>query len=132
LKSRGHNWGKLWLPHDGKHKDFKTGKSSQAILQELGWDVEITPNQSIEEGIKNARRTFGQVYFDKDKTARLVQCLKRYRRGVPASTGEPGAPVHDEWSHGADDFRYLFINAPTLTNETWGATKITYPRLATA
>jgi phage terminase large subunit len=132
LKSRSHNWGKLYLPHDGKHKDFKTGKSSQAILQELGWDVEITPNQSIEEGIKNARRTFPQVYFDRAKTTRLVECLKRYRRGVPATTGEPGAPVHDEWSHGADDFRYLCINAPGLTNETWGATKITYPRMANA
>jgi phage terminase large subunit len=132
LKKRGHNWGTVWLPHDGRNKDFKTGKSSQQIMQELGWDVQITPNQSIEEGIKNARRTFAQVYFDKDKTARLVQCLKRYRRGVPVTTGEPGAPVHDEWSHGADDFRYLCINAPSLTNETWGATKIHYPRMATA
>ena len=41
------------------------------------------------------------------KTARLLECLKRYRRDVNQATNEPGAPRHDEYSHGADAFRYL-------------------------
>lgn len=32
-------------------------------------------------------------------------------------TNEPGAPVHDEFSHGADVFRYMGVVADKLTNE---------------
>lgn len=127
LKKKNLNWGKLWLPHDGAHGDFKTGKSAEQIMRELGWDVGIIPVQPVEAGIKVARMAFNQVYIHKPACERLIQCLKRYRRGVPVSTGEPGAPVHDEWSHGADAFRYLTNVAPKLVNED--QKPITYPRL---
>lgn len=120
LKERKYNWGKIYLPHDGRHKDYKTGKSAEDILKALGWDVAITPNMSIEDGIRMARMTFPRVYFDKTKAARLVQCAKRYRRSVNQQTNEPGAPFHDEWSHGADNFRYIAVNAESMTNEDWG------------
>lgn len=58
LRNRKHNWGKICLPHDGENRDFKTGKSSQEIMQELGWDVIIVPKLGIEEGIRLARRQF--------------------------------------------------------------------------
>ena len=61
---------------------------------------------------------FPRVWFNKAKTGRLIECLKRYRRSIPTATGEPGAPVHDEFSHGADDFRYLGVVADRLTNDT--------------
>lgn len=127
LKNKRYNWGKMWLPHDGAHKNIQTGKSAENIMVELGWDVDIVPNIAVELGIKQARMAFPRCYFDKEKTARLVQCLKRYRRAIPKTTGEPSTPVHDEWSHGADAFRYLSIVAPQLSNETWGAIK--YPKL---
>ena len=59
----------------------------------------------------------GQAVFDKTKAARLVECLKRYRRSVNQQTNEPGSPVHDEYSHGADGWRYVAINADKMTNE---------------
>lgn len=120
LKKRNLNWGKLYLPHDGRNRDFKTGKSAEEIMQALGWEVAITPNMSIEDGIRLARMTFPRVYIDKTKGERLVQCLKRYRRSINQQTQEPGGPLHDEWSHGADDFRYIAVNAESMTNETWG------------
>jgi hypothetical protein len=43
--------------------------------------------------------------------------LKRFRRNVPASTGEPGNPVHDEYSHGADAFGGLAVIVDQLTND---------------
>jgi phage terminase large subunit len=66
------------------------------------------------------------VYFDKAKTERLIQCLRRYRRTIPVSTNEPGAPLHDEYSHGADAFRYLGLVAPGMTNDAALAKKIAY------
>lgn len=120
LKEKHLNWGTLYLPHDGRHKDYKTGKSAEEIMKALGWTVAITPNMSIEDGLRMTRMTFGRMYFDKSKTERLVQCAKRYRRSINQQTQEPGAPLHDEWSHGADNLRYISINSERMTNDDWG------------
>lgn len=120
LKKKNMNWGKVWLPHDGFSRDMKTGKSSEEILKKLGWSVvprEGIVEMGLEEGIKATRQTFGQVYFDKKKTERLVQCAKRYRRAINRQTNEPQGPLHDEWSHGADCLRYVCINADRMKNE---------------
>jgi phage terminase large subunit len=119
LKDKRMNWGKCFLPHDGRHKDFKSGKSAEEIMTALGWRVQITPSMSVEDGIRLTRMTFGRLYFDKRKTERLVQCAKRYKRSINQQTQEPGAPLHDEWSHGADNLRYLCINAEQMSNEDW-------------
>lgn len=117
MKDRQYNWGKLFLPHDGKHKDVKTGKSCGEIMEKMGWSVEYTDNVSIEDGIKATRMAFRQMYFDKNKTDRLIQCAKRYRRQVNQQTQEAGAPLHDEFSHGADNLRYIALNAEKMTND---------------
>lgn len=117
LQGKRLNWGYDWLPHDGNTKDFKTGKSAHDILRAFGRKTKSVPNVGIEPGIKAARMMFGQVYFNKAKTARLIECLKRYRRAINQSTNEPGSPVHDEFSHGADNFRYLAVVADQLQNE---------------
>lgn len=106
IERRDYRWGKDFIPHDGKAKDFKTGKSTQEHLTALGRKVRVLPIAGVEEGIKAVRMVFPRCYFDKDKTERLLECLKRYKRAIPQNTGEPGAPLHDEYSHGADMFRY--------------------------
>ena len=116
LNQKRYNWGTDYLPHDGRTKDFKTGKSAEEILKTFGRKVKITPNIGVETGIKAARMMFPQVYFDKVKTARLQECLKRFRRSINQQTNEPGTPVHDEYSHGADVWRYLAVNADALSN----------------
>lgn len=117
LKERRYNWGKLWLPHDGAHGDYKTGKSAKQLLEALKWEVDIVPKQPVETGIRSARMALPQTYIDRNRAGRLMECLRRYRRGIPVNTGEPGAPVHDEFSHGADAYRYLATVAERLSNE---------------
>lgn len=119
LRERKWNWGSLFLPHDGEHKNAQTGKSAKQVLEGLGWSVTTTPNMTIEDGIRQARMIFPRLYIDRDKCDRLLQCFKRYKRNVPIKTGEPAAPVHDAWSHGADAFRYLAINEGSMVNETY-------------
>ena len=131
LKAMPLNWGNDYLPHDGFTKDFKTGKSAQEILQALQrkpvGDVQIpgVPRMDIEQGIRATRMVFSRCYFDKNKTGRLIECLKRYRRHINQQTNEPGQPLHDEYSHGADAFRYLALVADQLSNDEWGG-KINY------
>lgn len=117
IERRGYRIKTHWLPHDGQHKNIQTGKSAKDMLEALGCKVEITPNIGVEDGIRIARMTFGRIFFDQEKAARLLLCLKKYRRSINAQTREPGAPMHDEFSHGADSFRYLCVNADKLTNE---------------
>lgn len=131
LKAKPYNWGNDYLPHDGFTKDFKTGKSAQEILQAMGRTVIQTPRMDIEGGIRVAREVFPRIYFDKDRTARLVECLKRYRRHINQQTNEPGQPLHDEFSHGADAFRYLGLVADQLANDDWGGS-LSYPKLSYA
>lgn len=117
LNSKRYNWGTDWLPHDGDVKEFRTGKSAKQILQRFNRKVRITPKIGVEDGIKMARMTFGQCFFDKVNAEKLVECLKRYRRSVHSKTEEPMKPVHDSFSHGADAFRYLAVVADLLVNE---------------
>lgn len=114
------NWGYAWLPHDGFAKRHQTGKTDAKVLEGLGWKVHKVPTTDVESGIKRAREVFPRVYFNKERTGRLIECLKRYRRHVSSTTGEPGNPVHDEFSHGADAFRYLGMCADDLTNDDFG------------
>ena len=107
LEKRPYRWGTDFLPHDGRTRNFQTGKSTEEILRSMGRKPRVLAQTSVEEGIKAARLVFPRCYFDKTKTVRLLECLKRYRRDIHTKTGEPTLPLHDEYSHGADAFRYL-------------------------
>ncbi len=131
LKTLKYNWGDVWLPHDGFHANLQTGMSARQVLNDLGWECRATPNMPIEHGVRVARMVFRKCYFDKVKCGRLVECLRRYRRNIASGTGEPGRPVHDEFSHAADAFRYLAVCAEGMTNEQW-AKPISYPKLRIA
>lgn len=124
------NWGHHYLPHDGFQKRHQTGKMDADILSGLGWSVQRTPMMDVEQGIKRAREVFGRIYFNKVRAERLVECLKRYRRQINQVTREPGNPVHDEFSHGADAFRYLALVSDQLSNDDWGG-KLSYPKVVT-
>lgn len=144
LKMLRYNWGLVWLPHDGFAGSLNSdGKTTYDILTKLGWvcavrkakkrsEIEIV-ELSIEDGIRNARLKFGQLYFDQSWTCakldplppeghtlltnRLMECVKRYRRKINKQTGAETSPVHDEYSHGADNLRYICANADKMTNE---------------
>ena len=108
LENRQYRWGSDFLPHDGRTRNFQTGKSTEEQLRVMGRrEVVVLPQTSVEEGIKAARMLFPKCYFDKTRTARLVECLKRYRRDINSRTNEANLPLHDEFSHGADMFRYV-------------------------
>jgi len=110
------NYGKVYLPHDGKQKHV-TGSSAEEQFTALGWTVEIVPDIGIEQGIRKTREVFSRFYVDKANASELVNRLGRYRRRVNAE-GQASTPVHDDESHGADGTRYLAIVADQLTNDT--------------
>jgi phage terminase large subunit len=125
------NWGYVYLPHDGFHVRHQSGKDDATVLRGLGWTVMQIPNMTVNTGIDRAREVFPRVYFNKARTERLVECLKRYRWNISQKTGEGAHPLHDQYSHGADAFRYMAIVSDQLSNEEWGGT-LTYRSLGYA
>lgn len=125
------NWGTVYLPHDGFHVRHQTGKDDASIMRGFGWTVQQVPNMGVNTGIDRAREVFPRVYFHKTRTERLVECLKRYRWNISQKTGEAQHPLHDEFSHGADAYRYLALVADDLSNDDYGG-KLNYPRLNNA
>lgn len=109
------NYGKLYLPHDGKAKHV-TGSSAEEQFRSLGWDVEIVPDIGLEQGIRKTRELFGRFYIDKTNAGELLNRLGRYRRRVNTE-GQASTPMHDDESHGADGTRYLAIVADQMSNE---------------
>lgn len=117
VKALNLNWGNVYMPHDAVHKDYKTGKSAVEIMTQLGWDVEVIPIGDVEHGIRLTRMLLPKVWVDKEKTKRLQECLKRYRRSINQTTNYPGSPFHDEYSHGADAMRYLATCIDSMRND---------------
>ena len=126
IEKRPYRWGSDFIPHDGRAKNTQTGKSTEEALRAMQRRVVVLPAENIEEGIKAARMMFPRVYFDKDKTGRLLECLKRYQRSINEKTREPGAPLHDEFSHGADMYRYTAMAVEQMGNDEH-TKKLNYP-----
>lgn len=117
LKALPWNWGNDYIPHDGAAKNMASGLSVEDVLRRVGRRPIVMKPTDVEVGIKAARLIFPRVYFDKDHAMPLVAHLKRYRRSINASTNEPGAPLHDEHSHGADAFRKLAEVVDKMPND---------------
>ena len=122
------NWGALYLPHDGFAARHQTGKMDADILRGFGWNVQGVVNIAVERGIERAREVFPRIYFHERRAERLIECLKRYRWNINQKTGQGERPLHDEFSHGADCFRYLCLSESDMSNDDWGGS-LKYPSL---
>lgn len=117
LNQNRFSWGYDWIPHDGFKGSLQKGTQTVAKdLKKLGCKVREIPNIGVENGIKLGRALFARAYFDRAKTERLRECLKRYRRHINRE-GTAENPVHDEYSNGADAWRYTGVVAESLTND---------------
>ena len=115
LQSFGYLYDTIWLPHDAKAKSLGTGKSIEEIVRASGMKVQILGRVPVADSINAARTIFNKCYFDRQNTEEGLQCLRHYRYDVDPETKMFSAkPLHDEYSHGADAFRYigLMINEP--------------------
>jgi phage terminase large subunit len=115
LQSFGYMYDTIWLPHDAKAKSLGTGKSIEEIVRASGYKVQVLDRVPVNDSINAARTIFNKCYFDRQNTEEGLQCLRHYRYDVDPETKMFSAkPLHDEYSHGADAFRYigLMINEP--------------------
>lgn len=99
-------WGKHYCPFDIENNEWVAGSRIEAI-RKLGFNADVVPKHKIDDGINMVRSLLPYCVFDAKECERGVKCLDFYRKKY----NEPlkvyyDEPCHDQWSHGADSFRY--------------------------
>jgi phage terminase large subunit len=116
MQTFGYVYDTLYLPHDARNKTLAAnGRSIEDIVRAAGFNVKIIDRVPIADSINAARTIFTKCYFDRENCHEGLQCLRHYRYDVNPETGNfSQKPLHDNYSHGADAFRYigLMINEP--------------------
>lgn len=110
LQGKPYVYGDTWLPHDADNELLASERTVAQQTRAAGFNVRITPKSSVADGINAARTIFANVWFDAEKCADGIQCLRNYRYEVDPDTQQYSQkPLHDWASHGADAFRYLAV-----------------------
>lgn len=119
-------YGMHFGPHDIEVRELSTGISRRQTFAKMGLHMQLTPNESIQEGINAARQMIPKCYFHKtncfskhDNKTSLVQHLKVYRKQWSEATQNfTNTPFHGPESNGADAFRYFALNARDRAQDT--------------
>jgi phage terminase large subunit len=110
MQNMGYIYGTVWLPHDAKSKTVGTKLSVREQIMAKGYRTRIVPNLRVYDGINAARTVFPNSWFDQAACRDGLQCLMHYRYEKNDNTGRLSEdPVHDQYSHGADAFRYSAV-----------------------
>lgn len=116
IQSYGYVIDTLWLPHDAGNKTLSSnGRSIEEIVRAAQYNTRVIERTPIVDSINAARMMFGKCWFDRNNTHDGLQCLRHYRYDVDPDTKQfSQKPLHDNYSHGADAFRYigLMVNEP--------------------
>lgn len=111
LHSRPYVYGTHLLPHDAFDSRYKlaTGKTLADSMRALGLrGVTQVDRLDIQSGINQTRNLLSRCWFDAEKCARGLECLRQYRREWSENRRDfMPKPIHDYTSHAADAMRYL-------------------------
>lgn len=111
IQARGYVYGDVWLPHDATHELLSSERTVEQQIRAAGYKVRISPKTSVSDGINAARTIFPLCWFDEDKCADGLQCLRNYRYEFDEDLKVyKKTPLHDWASHGADAFRYAAVS----------------------
>jgi len=120
LQRRSYVYAEHHLPHDANKTELGSGQSLLEQLRRLGLGhLTVVRQVEVEEGIQAARALFPRCWFDATHARRLIDCLANYRQEWIDTRQTFGIkPLHDQYSHGADAFRYLAVGLRDYTVKT--------------
>ena len=97
------------LPHDSKQQHIEAKETTYEIVKKAFGNVTVLPRaNSVETDIDCVRRKFKHIFIDK-KLTRLTECLTNYKRKKNEILNVYEGIIHDEFSNGADSFRYMCV-----------------------
>lgn len=109
---------RLILPHDATAALLASERTIEQQAKDNGFDTTVLTRASIESGIDAARAIFNKCWFDESKCADGLNALRRYRYEIDESGQWSKRPLHDEYSHAADAFRYFATSMTETTSKS--------------
>ena len=108
-RERGWKLGDTFWPHDGRVREWGSGKSRTEQFHEYtGRFPRIVMQLSLDDGVAAVRATLPSCEFDAGPCAEGLRALKAYRKEWDEERGcWRDKPRHDWASHRADAFRVL-------------------------
>jgi len=120
LSSKPYLYGKHFAPFDIKVKEWGSGITRWEKARQLGIEFHIADSFhdgskkiGLMDGIEAARSIIPKCWIDEVKCDRLIKCLENYRQEYDSKNKVyKSQPLHNEFSHMADAFRYLALSQP--------------------
>lgn len=113
LRSKDYIYGTHYAPHDIAVKEFGSGLTRIEKARQLGINFVVAPKVGLMDGIEAVRSALGRIWIDENKCTQLIKALMNYRQEYDHKRKVyMPHPLHDQWSHGADCFRYMCISLP--------------------
>ena len=108
--NKPYTYAKHFAPHDMKQMEFGSGLTRWSKAHELGITFTVVDNIPIIDGIEAVRSTLPRCWFNQETTKPLIKALENYRQEFDLKRKVyKGKPLHDQYSHAADAFRYLAV-----------------------
>lgn len=108
-------WGKHFVPHDMKNREFTSGVDRLQTAREFGYEMTVVARKPIEEGIQAVRSLLSSCSFHQERCEHGIKCLDFYRKKYNESLKVYyNEPLHDKWSHGSDAFRMFALGAKSI------------------
>lgn len=120
--TKGIQYGRHFVPHDMANREFTSGVDRLQAAREFGYNMNIVPKKSIDEGIQAVRSILNLCSFDPKSCDRGIKCLDFYRKKWNESLKVYyDEPLHDQWSHGADAFRMFAVGVRAIGTHARGS-----------
>lgn len=118
LQGKKYNYSTCLWPFDANARD-RAGITFATQARNYGWTGIILEQHGLRDGINLVRNTLGKCWFDQNKCHDGLCALENYKKKwSPIIGGWSSEPLHDEYSHGADAFRYLVAGLSLIRNRT--------------
>lgn len=117
-KDKPYIYGKHFAPHDIETTDTGTGVTRKETASNLGWDFEVVPKLSFDDGINAGQLMFSRLRINEPTCEKFLDAIWQYRKAWDERllTFKKEA-VHDWASHPADVHRYAAISEAKMIDD---------------
>jgi hypothetical protein len=130
VKSKPYVYDKHIAPHDILAHEYSTGMSRQDSARKLGLSFIPSPRVDVLSGIDAARSILNRCWFDEKKCAGGIKALDNYTKEWDDKRGcWKSQPLHNQYSHYADAFRYLATSLSIVEPKTYSSGTLGNPRM---
>ena len=111
-------YGGHFAPHDIRAKEEMTGKTRLATAKSFGFNFQVVPSVSVDDGIEKGRLFMAKLWVNSANCEEWLDAVAQYRQVWDDKRGcFVDKPYHDWTSHYADVHRYASLVEDLMTNE---------------